>query len=127
MNQDEFEQQLRQDSAAMFADADAGQRYYLRKPPQFSPIESFAEFQREHDAIVTAATERLNEIVVAGLSARDVALATHIEGINMNMSLRALQAAGDSRWSILDKNVENLKRGVAIAMQIWKEKRGGDA
>lgn len=128
MNQDEFEQQLREDSARMFADADAGQRYFIRKPPQFPTIESFAEFQATHDAIVAAAVTKMNTIVEdPSLSTRDQALASQIEAINLGTSLNALQAAGDSRWSILDERVENLRRGAAIAMEIWKQKRGGDA
>ncbi|WP_018871974.1 hypothetical protein [Thioalkalivibrio sp. ALJ16] len=127
MDQDEFEQRLREDSSRMFSSEDAGRRYFIRKPPTFPKIESFSEFQKAHDAIVAAASERLNEIVGAGLSTRDVALASQIEGINMNLSLRALEAAGDPRWTVLDSRVESLRQGVAIAMEIWKQKRGGDA
>ncbi|WP_019571258.1 hypothetical protein [Thioalkalivibrio sp. ALMg3] len=129
MNQaEELEQQLREDSARMFADADAGQRYYIHRPPQFPPIESFARFQEMHDAIVEAATRKMSGAVEdPDLTTRDKALASQIEAINLTGSLKALQAAGDPRWTILDKRVENLKRGAAIAMEILKQRGGCNA
>ena len=129
MNQaEELEQQLQQGTAPMFSNDEAGRRYFLRQPPKFPPIESFARFQEMHDAIVEAATRKMNGAVEdPDLTTRDKALASQIEAINLTGSLKALQAAGDPRWTILDKRVENLKRGAAIAMEILKQRGGCNA
>ncbi|WP_038054736.1 hypothetical protein [Thioalkalivibrio sp. ALJ1] len=128
MDQDEFEQRLREDSARMFSSEDAGRRYFICKPPQFPKIESFSDFEAAHDAIVEAAVAKMSALVAdAALTNRDKCLGSYIEAINLGTHLNALKAAGDSRWQILDPRVENVKRGAAIGLQVLKERGGCNA
>ncbi|WP_019624472.1 hypothetical protein [Thioalkalivibrio thiocyanoxidans] len=117
------ERMLHRHTAEMFASEEAGKKYYLRRTPQIEPIKSFSEYRRQHDQIVKYFSERLNEAAHdPSLTTRDKALASWIEGLNLNLSLKALQAAGDSRWTILDPRVSNLKRGIGVAMELLKQR-----